>query len=132
MYAIRNHAQEFLETMSNYFYVIIFTSAQKGYADKIIDVLDPQNRFIQDRLYRQNCYNCFANTPGATQTLAEQDPSLPSTIIYPYVKDLRIINKPLSEILLVDNSICTYYFQMNNGVPIIPFEGEQDDELKRL
>lgn len=96
MYAVRNYAKQFLESMSKYYYVIIFTSAQKGYADKIIDDLDPENKYIQDRLYRNNCYNCFANTPGATQHLNEQDPSLPSTVIYPYVKDLRIINKPLS------------------------------------
>lgn len=44
-----------------------------------------------------------------------------------YVKDLRIFNRKLKDILLVDNAAYSFAFQINNGVPIIPFYNTKDD-----
>ena len=52
--------------------------------------------------------------------------------MYPYVKDLRIINKDLSQVIIVDNSLYAYWFQTDHGVPIASFVGIQDEELKKL
>ncbi len=50
-----------------------------------------------------------------------------------YIKDLRIINRPLSDIVLIDNAAYSYAFQLENGVPILPYyEGNNDFELKAL
>jgi CTD small phosphatase-like protein 2 len=38
-----------------------------------------------------------------------------------YIKDLRIINRALSDVVLIDNAAYSYYFQLENGVPIIPY-----------
>lgn len=64
------------------------------------------------RLYRHNC----VNTP------------------FGMVKDLRILeNRNLKEMLIIDNSCLSFAFNINNGVPILPFyDNEQDEELKHL
>lgn len=44
-----------------------------------------------------------------------------------YIKDLRIINRNLSEVVLVDNAAYSYAFQLENGIPILPYyEGTND------
>ena len=49
------------------------------------------------------------------------------------MKDLRIIDRDLSEVVLVDNAAYSYVFQKENGIPIIPYyEGKNDYELKAL
>lgn len=46
-----------------------------------------------------------------------------------YVKDLKIFqNRSLSDIVLVDNSIYSFAFQLDNGIPIIPFYEEPTDQ----
>lgn len=64
------------------------------------------------RLYRNNC----VKTP------------------FGMVKDLRIIeNRDLKDIILIDNSCLSFAFNINNGVPILPFfDNENDEELKHL
>jgi CTD small phosphatase-like protein 2 len=43
------------------------------------------------------------------------------------VKDLRILNRELKDIVLVDNAAYSYAFQAENGIPIIPyFNGDTD------
>jgi CTD small phosphatase-like protein 2 len=70
------------------------------YADLIIDQIDPEKKYFKHRLYRQHCYNT-----GEV-----------------FVKDLRIVqDRSLDEIILVDNSILSFAFQINNGVPICSF-----------
>lgn len=38
-----------------------------------------------------------------------------------FVKDLRVINRNLSDMILIDNAAYSYSFQLDNGIPIIPF-----------
>lgn len=50
-----------------------------------------------------------------------------------HVKDLRVINRKETDIVLVDNAAYSYAFQLDNGIPIIPYyEGKNDFELKAL
>jgi len=49
-----------------------------------------------------------------------------------YAKDLRIINKDLSRIVLVDNSPFSFLYQFENGIPILPYNGGEDSELLSL
>ena len=49
------------------------------------------------------------------------------------MKDLRILGRPLKNVLLVDNAAYSYAFQLDNGVPILPyFKGKHDYELRAL
>ncbi len=44
-----------------------------------------------------------------------------------YVKDLRVLGRDLSKIVLVDNAAYSYTFQVDNGIPILPYyEGKAD------
>lgn len=46
-----------------------------------------------------------------------------------YIKDLRIIrNRNLEDMVIVDNAVYSFGFQLDNGVPIIPFYNNKDDE----
>lgn len=46
------------------------------------------------------------------------------------MKDLRVLGRKLSNVLLVDNAPYSYLMQLENGIPIIPYyRGKDDDEL---
>ena len=46
-----------------------------------------------------------------------------------YVKDLRIIaNRDMKDMVIVDNSVYSFAYQIDNGIPIIPFYHEPSDE----
>lgn len=50
-----------------------------------------------------------------------------------YIKDLRVINRDLKDMVLVDNAAYSYAFQLDNGIPILPYyHGSQDYELNTL
>lgn len=111
-YSIRNYTEQFLKNVAEKYYIVVFTSALQGYADNIIEQIDPQEKYVQHRLYRGNCYLYNDSCP--------------------YIKDLRILNRDLSQVIIVDNSLYAYWFNVDNGVPIAPFTGAQDNELVKL
>ena len=44
------------------------------------------------------------------------------------IKDLRIIkNRPLSDIVIVDNLVHSFGLQIDNGIPILDFTNNKDD-----
>jgi CTD small phosphatase-like protein 2 len=98
--------KESLENLSKYFEIIIFTASHQGYADRVIDILDPQGDLVSHRLFRNHC---FQSKQGV------------------YVKDLRIINRKMEDMILVDNALYSYGLQLANGVPIIPFYNCKED-----
>lgn len=52
-----------------------------------------------------------------------------------YVKDLRIFEhcRRMEDIVIVDNAVYSFGFQLENGIPIIPFyEDKEDEELLHL
>ena len=75
-------------------------------ANKVIGLIDKKNEIFQTRLFREHC---FQSESGM------------------YIKDLRIINRSLEHIFLVDNSAFSYGFQPENGVPVLPYMGEKND-----
>ena len=105
---LRPHIQECLEACSTRYQIGVFTASSQDYADQVIDLIDPTHKLIQFRLYRQHC----VQTPDGH-----------------YIKDLRVIrNRSLTDMLLVDNSVHSFGFQLDNGVPIIPFFDDQTDQ----
>ena len=78
----RPYLKEFLKEVSDFFDLAIFTAAMKGYADIILDYIDPKNEFFQFRLYRNACIPIQQRV---------------------YIKDLRIIkNYDPSNVILMD------------------------------
>jgi len=51
-----------------------------------------------------------------------------------HIKDLRVIGgRNLKDIILVDNAAYSFGFQIENGIPIIPFyDNKADQELRHL
>jgi len=108
---IRPYALEMLKELAPYYEIIIFTAAIKGYGDAVMNLLDPDNTLIDHRLYRENCMK-----------LNEV-----------YIKDLRILNRDLSEVVIVDNNIVSFSHQIENGIVIPAFSGTKlDSELVGL
>ena len=93
--------------------VIIFTASHQTYADAILNYLDPENTLFQYRMYRQHC----VQSPEGY-----------------YVKDLRVIrNRDLRDMVLVDNSVYSFAYQIDNGIPIISYyDNPADEELRHL
>jgi len=50
-----------------------------------------------------------------------------------YCKDLRVIDREMCDMALVDNAAYSYAAQPDNGIPILPYyHGKTDYELKAL
>lgn len=109
---IRPYALECLQEASKQFEVMIFTASHKCYADVVLDYLDPDHAYIHHRLYRENC----VMVEGI------------------YLKDLRILaNRSLRDMVIIDNAVYSFGYQLDNGVPIISwYEDPYDRELFNL
>ena len=50
-----------------------------------------------------------------------------------FVKDLRVINRELKDVIIVDNAVYSFGYQIDNGIPIKSWFGDADDtELMKL
>ena len=103
----------FLETASKYFEIGVFTASVPEYADAVINYLDPENKYIKFRLYRDNCINV-------------------GDLLR--VKNLKILkNVPLKKMILVDNNMYSFAPQLENGILINSFINDKNDsELSNL
>jgi CTD small phosphatase-like protein 2 len=51
-----------------------------------------------------------------------------------YIKDLRILeNRPLAKVVIIDNAVYSFGYQLSNGIPIVNFiDNKEDIELLHL
>ncbi|GMI77725.1 SCP1-like small phosphatase 4 [Hibiscus trionum] len=92
----RPHLHTFLEKVAEMFEVIIFTASQSIYAEQLLDIVDPDQKLISRRVYRESCI--FSD--GS------------------YTKDLTVLGVDLAKIAIIDNSPQVFRLQVNNGIPI--------------
>ena len=109
---IRPGIMQFLELVSKYYELIVFTAATQDYGDLLIDAIEENNVFFEHRFYRQH------------------------TVIIgnDFVKDLNRIGRPLDKIIIVDNMPQNFRLQKENGINIKAFWGEDvnDNALEEL
>jgi len=104
---IRPFAKELIQEMSDLYEICIFTAASEEYANEIINELDP-NKKIKRIISRKHCVEIKEGYA---------------------VKDLRIFaDRDLKDELIVDDSIYSFSFQIENGIPLKTYEGEEDDK----
>jgi len=93
--------------MRDKYEIVIFTAARQDYADKILNLIDPQNEFFSGRMYRQHC------------TLIEGS----------YVKDFSVVkNRRKTDMFLVDNLIYSYASDLERGIHIQNFYDDKNDK----
>ncbi|KAH3898934.1 related to Nuclear envelope morphology protein 1 [Saccharomycodes ludwigii] len=94
----RPYCDLFLNKVSAWYNVVIFTASIKEYADPVIDWLESSTKVrIAKRLYRTDCL--LKDGLG-------------------YVKDLNILNQSLNDIIIIDNSPISYYLHLDNAVHV--------------
>jgi Dullard-like phosphatase family protein len=110
---LRPHLQEFLKSVSKFFDVVVYTASDRDYATAVVNFIDPSRKHIKDIFHRDSC---FRTKKGYV------------------VKDLRaILPNDLDRIVLVDNSTQCFAPQISNGIPIVPFTYDNEDqELLKL
>ncbi|XP_058486626.1 CTD (carboxy-terminal domain, RNA polymerase II, polypeptide A) small phosphatase-like a isoform X2 [Solea solea] len=106
----RPHVDEFLQKMGELFECVLFTASLAKYADPVADLLDQWGVF-RARLFRESCVFHRGN----------------------YVKDLSLLGRELSKVIIIDNSPASYIFHPENAVPVQSwFDDMTDTELLDL
>jgi len=101
----RPGVDEFLEKVSKHFEIVVYTASIDKYANPLLDLLDPQG-YIQARLFRESCVFHQGS----------------------YVKDLSLLNRDLSQTIIVDNSPLSYQFHPKNAIGCTSFIDDMADQ----
>ena len=103
---IRPGLMKFFQNIKNFYEIIIFSSGNKKYSDAIIDSIDEKNKYIDYRLYQENCI----------------------IINNEFIKDLSRIGRPIDKMIIIDNIPQNYRLQKENGINIKSFYGDNPND----
>ncbi|XP_071805369.1 CTD nuclear envelope phosphatase 1A-like [Asterias amurensis] len=92
----RPHVDFFLNVVSRWYDLVIFTASMEIYGSPVAEKLDNGRGILKRRYYRQHC------------TLDAGS----------YTKDLSAVSSDLSSIFIVDNSPGAYKLYPDNGIPV--------------
>lgn len=110
---IRPHWKEAMDLIKESYHIVTYTASHSSYADAVLNYLDPEKEYFKYRLYRNNCLEVKVD----------------DKIIY--VKDLDIFEGySLKDIVIIDNSVLSFAYHLDNGIPIMPYyDSKEDNEL---
>ena len=97
---------EFLDSISQFYEIILFTCSTQNYADSIVKAIEYKKKYFDYIFYRQHAM-IFKNN---------------------FVKDLTRIGRPLNSIIIVDNMPQNFRFQKENGINIKSFWGDNIED----
>ena len=147
---VRPYTYECLKKAVQNYQVVVFTASHKAYADVVLDTLEKEFRkphylTIEEQEMINSSQNADQRRLLLTQLKSQQ--KLFDFRLYRdhcikspegiYIKDLRILkSKDLSQVIIVDNAVYSFGYQLDNGIPIIPYysqkENPDDEELMHL
>ncbi|KAM9977428.1 hypothetical protein ACTFIR_011295 [Dictyostelium discoideum] len=105
----RPHVDYFLEKVSQWYDIVIFTASMQQYADPLLDQLDTHKVF-KKRLFRDSCLEKHGN----------------------FVKDLSMIDQDLTSTIIIDNSPIAYSNNLENALPIDNWMGDNPSDTSLL
>lgn len=92
----RPYCDQFLQAVSQWYNLVVFTASVQAYADPMIDWLERERKYFRRRFYRQHCTSTGSG----------------------YVKDLSKVDGDLSRIVIIDNSPVSYSMHDDNAISI--------------
>ena len=92
---------KFLEKVSAFYELVVFTAATKEYADPILEAIEQNKIIFEYKLYREH-----------TVIIGED-----------FVKDISRLGRDLSKVIIIDNMPQCFRLQKENGIFIRPFYG---------
>jgi len=101
----RPHVDYFLETVSKWFDLVVFTASMEVYGKAVCDKLEENKVIFKRRLYRQDCRLEFQS----------------------YTKDLAQVNSDIGSVFILDNSPGAYRHYTENAIPIKSWFSDQYD-----
>lgn len=112
---IRPYVLGMLRKLRKWFHIVVFTASLPTYANAILDYIDPNNEIFERRFYRQHWFITKDRV---------------------YIKDLRIFTNPkiigenwdIKDIVIIDNAAHSFGFQIDNGIPILPFYNDREED----
>jgi RNA polymerase II subunit A small phosphatase-like protein len=107
----RPNLDRFLKMASERFELISYTAGREEYSQIVLKHIDPDGTIFKHRLFRQHCARVNKDT---------------------FVKDLSIVNRCPSRLVLVDNTLNNFLLQPENGIPVTTFVGGEDNALNVL
>lgn len=107
----RPHVDLFLDVVSKWYDLVIYTASMEEYASIVVDRLDNGRGILRRRFYRQHCM-------APPQFLS---------------KNLLLIDKDLANVFIIDNSPTSYRSFPDNAIPIKSYIYDlKDEELLNL
>jgi RNA polymerase II subunit A small phosphatase-like protein len=100
----RPGVDEFMVEMAKYYEIVVYTASLSKYADPLLDRLDPQQT-IKYRLFREHCVQYEGN----------------------YVKDLSLLDREITQAIIIDNSPMSYLFHPRNAIGCSSFIDDMND-----
>eukprot|EP00801_Mesodinium_rubrum_P008110 Mrub_08125.p1 GENE.Mrub_08125~~Mrub_08125.p1 ORF type:complete len:238 (-),score=11.03 Mrub_08125:148-804(-) len=100
----RPYLDQFLERLSHYYELIVFSAATPAYAELVVEKID-LNQVIDYRLYRYACSSDGSNL----------------------FKDLSYLGRDLSNTIIIDDSPQNFIKQPQNGLLIYKYKGDTND-----
>jgi CTD small phosphatase-like protein 2 len=106
----RPFTSKMLKILARDFELIVFTASQADYASKIVRYLDKDAELFDHLLHREQC-------------LINEKNKI-------FIKDLSLLlsGRNIEDIIIIDNRVCSYGFDLSNGIPIRDFLGDKTDK----